>query len=691
MTRSVVFDPLVTWPVIWALAAVALLLVAFALWRGLRGWPLRALAFAALGAGLMNPSLQEESRKPLSDIIILVVDDSASQELSDRPAQTAAAVKQITAEIAALGNTELRVVHFADGAQDAGSLAMTALAQALAEEPRARVAGAILVSDGRIHDLGLAPSLPAPLHVLLTGQASDWDRRLVITDAPAFAIMGEEFKLKLKVEDQGDVPATVGSTVQLTISIDADAPVTFDIPVNEDLELPVKLPHAGMNVLHFSVDGVAGELTDRNNAAVVQINGVRDRLRVLLVSGEPHTGERVWRNLLKSDPSVDLVHFTILRPPEKQDGVPVEELSLIAFPTRELFVEKINEFDLIIFDRYRMRGILPMEYIDNIVSYVKNGGTVLVSAGPEFGAVDSLWRSPLAEILPVEPTSQVIEEGFKPKITDLGKRHPVTEGLEKFAPPGGWGRWFRQIDVTPLRGQVVMSGAEDKPLLVLDRVGKGRMAVLASDQAWLWARGFEGGGPQLELLRRLAHWMLKEPELEEEALNATVTADVLTITRRTMAETPPGDVTITGPDGAKVVLPVTQESPGKWTVTWKAPQIGLYRLQQGDLVRVIAVGPAAPREFIETLATGDVLAPVVAATNGGILKLQDGLPTVRSVREGRTAFGRGWIGVTPRGAYVTEDLRVTELLPAWLLLLLAAGLAVAAWLVEGRKAKRPAA
>jgi hypothetical protein len=688
MTRSVVFDPLVAWPVIWALAAVALLLVAFALWRGLRGWPLRALAFAALGAGLMNPSLQEESRKPLSDIVILVVDDSASQELSDRPAQTAAAVKQITAEIAALGNTELRVVHFADGAQDAGSLAMTALAQALAEEPRARVAGAILVSDGRIHDLGLAPSLPAPLHVLLTGQATDWDRRLVITDAPAFAIMGEEFKLKLKVEDQGDVPATVGSTVQLTISIDADAPVTFDIPVNEDLELPVKLPHAGMNVLHFSVDGVAGELTDRNNAAVVQINGVRDRLRVLLVSGEPHTGERVWRNLLKSDPSVDLVHFTILRPPEKQDGVPVEELSLIAFPTRELFVEKINEFDLIIFDRYRMRGILPMEYIDNIVSYVKNGGTVLVSAGPEFGAVDSLWRSPLAEILPVEPTSQVIEEGFKPKITDLGKRHPVTEGLEKFAPPGGWGRWFRQIDVTPLRGQVVMSGAEDKPLLVLDRVGKGRMAVLASDQAWLWARGFEGGGPQLELLRRLAHWMLKEPELEEEALNATATADVLTITRRTMAETPPGDVTITGPDGAKVVLSVTQESPGKWTVTWKAPQIGLYRLEQGDLVRVIAVGPAAPREFIETLATGDVLAPVVAATNGGILKLQDGLPTVRSVREGRTAFGRGWIGVTPRGAYVTEDLRVTELLPAWLLLLLAAGLAVAAWLVEGRKVKQ---
>lgn len=690
MSRSIIFNPLVDWSVIWILVACAALLVAFALWRGLRGWPLRALAFAALCLGLANPALQEENRMPLSDIVILVVDDSSSQKLSDRPDQTAAAVAQIKAEVAALANTELRVVHFGDGPQDAGSLAMTALAQALAEEPRARVAAAILVTDGQVHDLGLAPSMPAPLHVLLTGRKADWDRRLLIKDAPAFAILGEEFKLNLKVEDQGDAPAQAGANVVLTIAIDADAPITFEIPVNQDMELPVKLPHAGMNVLHFSVGGVPGELTDRNNAAVVQINGVRDRLRVLLVSGEPHTGERVWRNLLKSDPSVDLVHFTILRPPEKQDGVPVEELSLIAFPTRELFVEKINEFDLIIFDRYRMRGILPVEYIDNIVNYVKKGGTVLVSAGPEFGAVDSLWRSPLAEILPVEPTSQVIEEGFKPKITALGNRHPVTEGLEKFAPEGGWGRWFRQIDVTPLRGQVVMSGAQDKPLLVLDRVEQGRVAVLASDQAWLWARGFEGGGPQLELLRRLAHWMLKEPELEEEALNVTVNTDVLTITRRTMSETPPGDVTIVAPDGAKVVLPVTQESPGKWGVVWKAPQVGLYRLEQGDLVRVIAVGPAAPREFEEALATDQILASAVAATNGGILRLEQGMPAVRFVREGRPAAGRGWIGITARNAYVTEDLRVAELLPAWLLLILAAGLAVAAWLIEGRAIKRRA-
>ncbi|MFM7335866.1 MAG: hypothetical protein ACKO1H_15920, partial [Tabrizicola sp.] len=446
MSTTVVFAPLVGWVLIYALAGLAAAMVAFALWRGLSGWWLRGLALGALVLALANPALQEEERQNLSDIVILVVDDSASQGLADRRAQTEEAVAAVQAEVAAMPNTELRIHRVGDGAEDSGSLVMTALAEALAEEPRARVAGAILITDGRVHDAGVVPNLPAPLQVLLTGRQADWDRRIVVKNAPAFAIIGEEFKLELRVEDIG-APPDLGSEVELTIAVDTDEPVTYSVPLNEDLELPVTLPHGGANVLQFSVAPVEGEITDRNNASAVQINGVRDRLRVLLISGEPHAGERVWRNLLKSDAAVDLVHFTILRPPEKQDGVPVDELSLIAFPTRELFVEKIEEFDLIIFDRYRMRGILPMSYIENIVTYVRNGGTVLVAAGPEFGAVDSLYRSPLAEILPVAPTAQVIEEGFRPKITDLGHRHPVTEGLEAEAPEGGWGRWFRLIEV----------------------------------------------------------------------------------------------------------------------------------------------------------------------------------------------------------------------------------------------------
>jgi hypothetical protein len=688
MTQSVVFAPLVPWAVIFALGGGAVLLVALALWRGLPGWWLRGLAGVALLAALANPALQEEERAPLSDIVLLIVDDSASQGLGDRADQTARAVAAVEAEVAALPNTELRIHRLGDGEEDAGTLALTALAEALAEEPRARVAGAIIITDGQVHDLGLAPNLPAPLQVLLTGRKADWDRRLVVKNAPAFAILGEELILTLRIEDLGAVPASAGTEADLTIAVDADEPVTYSVPVGEDLELPVTLPHGGMNVLQFSVAAAEGELTDRNNAAVVQINGVRDRLRVLLVSGEPHAGERVWRNLLKSDASVDLVHFTILRPPEKQDGIPVDELSLIAFPTRELFVEKIDEFDLIIFDRYRMRGILPMSYIENVVQYVKNGGTVLVAAGPEFGAVDSLYRSPLAEILPVEPTAQVVEGGFRPVLTELGHRHPVTEGLEKLAPEGGWGRWFRIVDVVQTAGQVLMTGPGDRPLLVLNRVEEGRVAVLASDQAWLWGRGYEGGGPQLELLRRLAHWMLKEPELEEETLTATVQGQAMTITRRSLAEEPPGDVTITGPDGAVVVLPMPEAGPGKYETVWPAPMLGLYRLEQGDLTRVIAVGPSAPREFVETIASGDLLGPVAEPTLGGVTRLDDGMPDIRQVRDGRPATGRGWIGVTPREAYLTTDVNVAALLPGWAWLLLAAGLAVAAWLVEVRKGAR---
>ncbi|MBK8439546.1 MAG: hypothetical protein IPL38_08525 [Rhodobacter sp.] len=687
---SVVFDPLVAWPLIWALAGVALLFLALALVKGLPGWALRGLSAAALLAALANPSLQTEERASLNDIVILIVDDSASQDLGGRQGQVTEAVARIEAEVAAMPGAELVIRRFADGEEDAGSLAMTAMAEALAEEPRARVAGVLMVTDGRVHDMALTPSLPAPLHVLLTGEEADWDRRLAIRNAPAFAIIGEEFILKLEIEDLGAAPAFAGGEAELTIAVDAEEPQVYTVPVGMELDLPVTLPHGGMNVLQFSVAPVDGELTDRNNAQVVQINGVRDRLRVLLVSGEPHAGERVWRNLLKSDASVDLVHFTILRPPEKQDNVPVDELSLIAFPTRELFVEKIEEFDLIIFDRYRMRGILPMSYIDNVVDYVRNGGTVLVAAGPEFGVVDSLYRSPLAEILPVAPTAQVIEGGFVPKITDLGGRHPVTEGLEKFAPPGkdgepGWGRWFRISEVEKLSGQTVMEGPNGLPLLVLDRVGDGRIAVLASDQAWLWGRGYEGGGPQLELLRRLAHWMLKEPELEEETLTATAKGEALTIVRRTIAEEPPGPVTVTGPDGTRVVLEMVQTAPGRHEVEWQAPGLGLYRLEQGELTRVIGVGPAAPREFVETIASADLLAPVAAEARGSVTRLEGGVPDLRTVAEGRPTSGRGWIGITPRGAYETASVQVAALLPGWAWLVLAAGLAVAAWLVEGRR------
>ncbi|MEL6793306.1 MAG: glutamine amidotransferase, partial [Pseudomonadota bacterium] len=528
-------------------------------------------------------------------------------------------------------------------------------------------------------DVEETTEFPAPVHGLITGEEDEFDRRLVVESAPAFGIVGEQATFKLRIEEQG---AATREPVRVSISVDGEV-VGFEMArPGEDVEMSVDITHGGANIVELALDAAPGELTLRNNRAAFDVNGVRDRLRVLLVSGEPHAGERTWRNLLKADPSVDLVHFTILRPPSKQDGTPVYELSLIAFPTRELFLEKVDEFDLIIFDRYRRRGVLPSPYIANISRYVRDGGAVLVAAGPFFAGVESLYRTPLADVIPVEPTAQLLEAPFTPEVTDAGERHPVTAGLR---PVGDdpWGRWLRQIEVDALSGDVVMTGIDDKPLLVMDRVGEGRVAVLASDHAWLWSRGFEGGGPQAELLRRLAHWLMKEPELEEESLSAIAEGATLTVTRRSVKETPE-TLSIVSPSGERFEVPFEAAGPGVWRTVFEAQEQGLHRLTDGAIAAIAAVGPPSPIEFENAVSTTDVLEPIAATTGGGLYRLADGEPDIRRVDEDRRAAGRGWLGLERRGAYAVEDVRLTPLAPGWLMLMLTAGILVAAWRVEGR-------
>ena len=695
------FDPVLPWWVVIALAGLALLVAGFALWRGLRGWAWRGLAGLAAALALAGPALEIGSRAGLSDIVVLVDDRSASQNLPERAGQTDAAIDALSRQIADLPDTELRRVTVGDDPD--GTLLATAIARAVAAEPDARLAGVIAVTDGQIHDPAILPAtLPAPFHVLLTGRPQDWDRRLVIEEAPAFGLIDQQVQIRLRIEDQGAVPpAMQGRSVNLRITVDGEDEQVFAVPVGQPLTLPLTLAHAGQNVVQIALDAPdpgAGEdeLTDRNNSAAISINGVRDRLRVLLVSGEPHAGERTWRNLLKSDAAVDLIHFTILRPPDKSDGVPVNELSLIAFPTRELFLQRIDDFDLIIFDRYRVLGILPPDYFQNIVRYVRDGGAILVAAGPEMASVESLNLSPLGPVLPARPTGRIIDQPFTPQLTQDGRRHPVTAGLPD-APDdegeGGWGRWLRMAEVDPdPAAQVAMTGAEGKPLLILKREGEGRVALLTSDQVWLWGRGFEGGGPQLEMLRRIAHWSMKEPELEEEALLADVSGGMdVRFTRRTMQDSA-GPLVITRPDGETEELALTQAGPGRFAADWTAPEPGLYRLQDGDLRRVLALGPAAPREFEQTVASGEALSPLVEATGGAVVRLSDGVPDLRTVSAGRSAHGRGvardWIAITPREAATVTGLERRPLLPGWAWLVLIAGLILTGWLSEGRAGRR---
>jgi hypothetical protein len=474
----------------------------------------------------------------------------------------------------------------------------------------------------------------------------------------------------------------------VTVRRDGDIVEMRSVPVGIPQTVTVPIPHGGRNIVEIEASPLADELTQVNNRAVVAIDGVRDKLRVLLVSGEPHAGERTWRNLLKSDPSVDLVHFTILRPPEKQDGTPINELSLIAFPTRELFQQRIDDFQLIIFDRYARQGVLPIIYFDNITRYVRDGGAVLVAAGPDYASPTSIWRTPLDAILPAEPSGNVTDQAFRPELTDLGQRHPVTRGLDGSEDkPPHWSEWFRVVDTRSATGTTVMQGPDAKPLLVLSHEGEGRVALLLSDHIWLWARGFEGGGPHLDLLRRLSHWLMKEPDLEEEALRLTVNGHDLLVRRQTMADEI-ADVTLTSPSGVARTLKLDSTKPGVWESTVPANELGLWRATDGKLNALINVGPANPREYAEVTSTTEALAPLTEATRGDVRRLDDGgglnVPRVVALRSGDIYKGDDWIGLKMSNASVVRGVGVLPVFAGLLGLLLLLGSLAGTWVREGR-------
>ena len=688
MDYGIAFAPIVPIEVLWAAIAAAVLIAALLVIGRSRGALVRVGALACLVLALANPSFTRVDREPLSSVAVVVVDKSPSQSFGDRTAQTQAARAALTQRLGRIPGLEVRTVEAgeANGETD-GTRLFSALGAALSDVPPDRVAGAILITDGRVHDVPSdagALGFSAPVHALITGHPNERDRRVALISAPRFGIVGQSQSIVYRVEHSGISPGVA----QVVIRRDGEVIDQRAVRTGEAVRAQIHLPHAGANIVEIETEQVPGELTPVNNRAVVSIDGVRDKLRVLLVSGEPHAGERTWRNLLKSDASVDLVHFTILRPPEKQDGTPINELSLIAFPTRELFQQKINEFQLIIFDRYARQGVLPIIYFDNIARYVRQGGAVLVAAGPDYASQTSIWRTPLDVILPAEPSGRMTEGGYRARLTDLGKRHPVTRGLEGAdEDPPHWSRWFRLVDARPSKGTAVMQGPDNKPLLLLSREGEGRVALLLSDHIWLWARGYEGGGPHIDLLRRLSHWLMKQPDLEEEALRLLVRGRDLTVQRQSMGDAV-GEVTLTSPSGKTRTLTLSPAEPGVWRSTIEANELGLWHATDGTLNALANVGPANPREFTEVTSTADVIAPLASATGGDVVRVEDGsgvhVPRIVGVRSSDTYKGDDWLGLRMRESSVVRGIGVLPVFGGLIGLLLLVGSLTATWMREGR-------
>lgn len=680
---TLVLAPLVSQ---WMLAALAIALLtasAFAAWRGLRGWVWRTLAGLAVLTALANPALVREVRDPLNDILLVVRDNSPSMNIGNRAANAtnaSAALHRFTD-----ADDSLDIVEVEGGATPDGTRLLDTLRGGLADIPRNRLAGIVMLSEGQVHDVPADPGalgLDAPLHHFAVGDPRTTDRRLVVEEAPRFGIVGEPVRFQLRVEDEG-APA---GTAMLTLRVDGGEPIRARATIGETVSVEALVQNRGANVIEIEVEAGASELSLINNRAAVSVTGVRDRLRVLLVTGEPHNGARAWRNLLKSDPSVDLVHFTILRPLDRGDGARPDELALIAFPVFELFELRLHEFDLIIFDRYRRRGILPANYFQNIARYVDEGGALLITAGPDYAGPDSIARSLLASVLPARPTGTIREGAFRPRISTAGERHPVTAPMRD--QESTWGHWYRYVGGQALAGETLLDTPSGEPLLVLSRQGEGRAAILLSDQSWLWARGHDGGGPHDELFRRVAHWLMNEPELDEERLTATLSDGILTASRTTLDDTA-SDLEITWPSGREENVSMNEMEPGRFTAsTETGNETGLIRLRSGDATTVISAGPLNPREYLDLRVTREALAPLVRATRGGGFMLGGStdpqMPSLRRTRSEGLQAGPGWAGLQRNGAYIVVDSERTPLAPGLLLAALILALMGGGWWREGK-------
>ena len=690
---SIAFDPLL--PMGWIIAlGVIMILGAIAAGMGrLRSYFLRLLAGMFLIQALLNPQTVIEERDPLQDVVLVIKDESESMKLGERAEASDKAYQAVIEQLKADPSLDVSTTLIRPDSD--GTRLTTSLIDGLGNLPASRLAGVIAITDGQVHDLPQNPEtlLPegVPFHSIIIGEEKARDRRISAIVAPKYGLVGEQAEFELRVDD----PGFEGERANIEIKLNGETKARFPATIGNRISIPIEIERRGANTIELTVRAAEGELTLNNNVFVAEISGIRDRMRVLLVTGEPHNGGRSWRNLLKSDPAVELVQFTILTNPRvKNTNARQGELSLIAFPTRQLFEEKLDEFDLIIFDHFRRRfapsrsgrstPILSPIYLQNVARYVEEGGALLVATGPAFAEQESIYRSPLAAVLPTRPTGDTTKEPFKPELNEKGRRHPITSSFSG-KEDQNWGKWFRIIDNKPISGNVLMEGPGAAPLLVIDKIGEGRVAMLMSDQAWLWSKGFDGGGPYSEMFRRTAHWLMGEPDLDAEKLTATAENGVLAIERRTL-EDRNQTVMVEKPDGTKETVRLSKTANGIYRGSVKSSGQGAYRLTGRDVSTITAIGSLNPKEYTMLQPTTEVLAPLAEGTGGGLFpsELTGNIPAIRRVGADKAKSSADWMGLIAHEDYAVTASKRSPLAPGWLFFALALLCMGGAWLREGK-------
>ena len=600
---NLTFSPVISYWYIFSFIILFFVFTLYSIINSASGIIYRVLIFITLVIMISQPSLKIEKRKIEKDIITLVIDKTDSQKITDRDKKVEEVYENILNKISRFKSLDILEVRIEKGEtttqfgsaeniknkklpkkklknnEPNKSNILSILENNINKIPSKRLSAILILTDGQIHDINknnLFDKYDVPLYFLLVGNKKINDKRLSIISKPEFGYLDEESEIIINLKD-----FLKSNEIKTKLLIEQkNSKKEIQVVNGADTSIKINSLEPGENIIKISSKIRPNELSTINNSKIVKIAGIRKQLRVLLISGAPYNGTRVWRNFLKSDPSVELVHMTVLRPPTKNDNTPVNELSLIPFPTKELFEKKLNKFQLIIFDNFMGKNVLNPVYFQNILNFVDEGGAILEITGPSYNTNSSLFRTEIGKILPGVPSGKVLVGEYKPQLTEIGKIHPVTKNL--FSDMKNYGSWYQMNKIDELDDESItlLSGLNNKPLLVIKKVNKGRIAQIYSKNIWLWTKtGNDDGGPYNKLIKNLAHWLMKEPSLEDSKLKVAPQIEKkLLITKNFLKEPKLLEIkiTITTPEGNTIEKKLKRIKNNNYSEIFEYQEEGLY-------------------------------------------------------------------------------------------------------------------
>lgn len=539
---------------------------------------LRVVAAVLAFVLVLEPGVELLATTPIRGRVAVLVDDSRSMDLPASPggpsrAHVAAAAVRDGDRAGLEDRFQVEYYAFAEGVTPTDPEGIVAAAQkedhrrerdqtfilpALEEVARAGggrpLSGIVLLSDGADNG-GLEEALrDGPK----SARAKAVRERLAALGAPVFTfdVAGDRLKDLAIAEVRVDGFAFVRNSVEVEVVLAQRGFSTLDVPVvleregqvvattqakvGEDRPVKVELPFVpdttGEFVYTVRVPVQDGESVTANNTRSFVLKVIRDRVRVLHVAGRPSYDERFLRMLLKRDPNVDLISFFILRTPSDLHVASDDELSLIPFPTDEIFHQQIKTFDLVVFHNFTYRPYRMSRYLRGIADYVRDGGAFLMLGGENSFSEGHYAGTPIEEILPVTLDRRPMApsaEAFPARLTPHGRRHPVTELAPGEAQnEAAWSRLptLRGINRTRARegAQVLLEhprlqeGGSGLPVVAVQDVGRGRAMAITADSSWMWAflPAREGRVQRAydSFFQQAIRWLVRDPELTQVRL-----------------------------------------------------------------------------------------------------------------------------------------------------------------------------